>query len=98
MKRKCSLEEILADMQRRIDSSDWGDGYCSGCPAPRPYRIPYDGIASWTANIASTPKPGCQSLILLVVADMRSECDLLPEGMRDTLERVFFRRQARDED
>jgi hypothetical protein len=95
MKRKCLLEEIRAEMQRRIDVSDWGNGYCSGCPAPTPYRIPYDGIANWTANIAATPRPGCQSLILRVVADVRSEYDLPPE---DINEQLLFRQQARRKD
>ena len=85
MKRRCSLAEIRAEMQRRIDSSDWADGYCSGCPAPTPYRIPHDGIANWTASFAATPIPGCESLILRVVADVRRECDLAPESLKDTI-------------
>jgi hypothetical protein len=98
MKRRCSLAEIREEMQRRIDSSDWGNGYCSGCPAPTPYRIPHDGITNWTANIASTPKPGCESLILRVVADVRSECDLSPESLKDAIGRLLFKRQARSKD
>ena len=97
MKRRWSLEQICVEMQRRIDTSSWGNGYCSGCPAPTPYRIPHDGIANWTANIASTPKPGCESLILQVVADMRRQYDLPPESLKDAIGRLFFR-QARTED
>ena len=97
MKRRCSLAEIRAEMQRRIDNSNWADGYCSGCPAPTPYRIPYDGIANWTANIAATPKPGCESMMLRVVAELRSECDLSPESLKDAISRLFFR-QARTDD
>jgi hypothetical protein len=98
MKRRCSLAEIRTEMQRRIDSSDWSDGYCSGCPAPTPYRIPHDGIANWTANIAATPKPGCESLILRVVDEVRRDCDLHSESVGEVIGRLFFRRQARAED
>ena len=98
MKRQCTLEEIHAELQRRIDTSTWGNGYCAGWPAPTPYRIPNDGIANWTANIAATPKPGCESLILAVVADVRRECDLPPESVSSMVERLFFRPRARSKD
>jgi hypothetical protein len=97
MKRCCSLAEIRAEMQRRIDNSNWADGYCSGCPAPTPYRIPPDGIANWTANIAATPKPGCESLIFQVLVDVRNEYDLPSETLRDAIG-LFFRQQARTKD
>jgi hypothetical protein len=98
MKRRCSLAEIRAEMQRRIDSSEWGGGYCLGCPAPTPYRIPHDGIANWTANIAATPKPGCESPILKVVDDVRRDYDLPPESVSEVIGRFFFRRQVRARD
>jgi hypothetical protein len=44
MKRECTLEEITAEMQRRIEASDWAYGYCRDCTAPMPYRIPFDGV------------------------------------------------------
>lgn len=97
MKRHSSLTEIRAEMQRRIDSSEWAAGHCSGCPAPAPYRIPNDGLANWTANIAATPTPGGESLILRVVAETRSEFDLPAESLKDAIGRRFFR-QARTKD
>ena len=39
MKRQCTLEEIHAEIQRRIEASDWADGFCRDCTAPEPYRI-----------------------------------------------------------
>jgi hypothetical protein len=81
MKRRCSLAEIRAEMQRRIDGSDWGNGYCSGCPAPTPYRIPFDGVSNWTATVASTAKPRCEGLVLDIVAALRKECKLKPESL-----------------
>jgi hypothetical protein len=88
MKTVASIEDIRAEMQRRIDTSSWGGGWCSECPAPLPYRILPDGIANWTANVAST-KTGCESFILDVIASVRKDYDLpaqsLTESVRDFL-------------
>ena len=89
MKRQCSLEVIRAEMQRRIESSNWADGYCADCPAPIPYRVPHDGIANWTANVASTTKPECESLMLQVVAAVRQDLDARPEALRETVQRLL---------
>jgi hypothetical protein len=62
MKKQCTLEEIHAEIQRRIEVSNWADGYCRDCAAPTPYRIPFDGISNWTATVASAAKPGCAAL------------------------------------
>jgi hypothetical protein len=89
MKKQCSLEEIIAEMQRRIDTSNWANGYCAGCVAPTPYRIAHDGIANWSANVASSTKPGCESLLLEVVAAVRKECDLKPEPLKEAIRRLL---------
>jgi hypothetical protein len=89
MKRHCTLEEIRAEMQRRIETSKWANGFCCDCTAPTPYRIPFDGIANWTATVASTAKPGCEGFILDIVAALRSECELRAETLSESLGRLL---------
>jgi hypothetical protein len=89
MKRQCTLEEIHAEMQRRIDASSWAHGYCRDCIAPTPYRIPFDGVSNWTATVASTAKPGCESFLLEIVAVLRTECELEPETVSQSVERLL---------
>ena len=89
MKRQCTLEEIRAEMQRRIEASDWAGGYCRDCAAPTPYRIPFDGVSNWTATVASAAKPGCEGCLLDIVAVLRKECDLKPEPLTENIERVL---------
>jgi hypothetical protein len=103
MKRQCTLEEIHAEMQRQIDASSWAHGYCRDCTAPTPYRIPFDGVANWTATVASTAKPGCEGFLLDIVAALRTECELEPETVSQSVERLLpwrgwasWRRRNRD--
>ena len=94
MKKQCSLEEIRAEMQRRIESSNWADGYCADCPAPIPYRVPHDGFANWMANVASTTKPECESLMLQVVAAVRQDFDARPETLGEAVQLLLSWRQS----
>ena len=87
MKPFCSLEELRAKMQQSIDADSWAGGYCVGCPAPTPYRIPYDGVANWTAPIAATAKPGCEGVILQAIAAVRQDYDMEPEPLADLVAR-----------
>jgi hypothetical protein len=89
MKRRCTLEEIQAELGRRIGGSEWADGYCRDCVAPTPYRIPFDGISNWTATVASTAKPGCEGCLLDIVAGLRKECDLPPETLSESVGRLL---------
>lgn len=89
MKKQCTLEEIRAELQRRIAASGWANGYCRDCAAPTPYRIPHDGIADWTATVASTAKPGCEGFLLSIVAAVRAECDLKPESLAESVDRLL---------
>jgi hypothetical protein len=85
MKTVASVEDIRAEMQRRIDISTWVSGYCAGCPAPLPYRILDDGIANWTANVGATAKLGCEGLILEIIAEVRRDYDLPPQPLGDAI-------------
>jgi len=47
MKTIASIDEIRAEIGRRIVASKWASGFCGGCEAPLPLRIQHDGIANW---------------------------------------------------
>src|ERR1041384_1045767 len=95
MKKKvASVEEIRAEMQWRISQSRWANGYCAGCTAPTPYRIPHDGVANWTAQVGAAAKPGCESLLLEVIASLREEYDLSPESLSEAVRRLLSWRNS----
>jgi hypothetical protein len=79
MKTVASIEEIQAEIQRRIACSDWASGYCAECEAPFPLRISHDGIANWTAQVAPSAKRGCEGFLLGIVASVRRDYDLPPQ-------------------
>jgi hypothetical protein len=89
MKRLCALEDIHAEMQRRIEASDWANGFCRDCVAPSPYRIPHDGVSNWTATVASSAKPGCEGFVFGIIAGLRDECELKPESLAESVERLL---------
>lgn len=93
MKTIASIEDIRAEMQRRINTSTWGKGYCADCSAPFPYRIPYDGIANWAANVATTAKPGCEGFLLDVIASVRDEHDLPSQSLGAVITDLFAGRR-----
>ena len=85
MKTIASVRDISAEMQRRIDRSTWGGNHCADCSAPLPYRIPHDGVANWTANMAATSKAGCESFLLDVIASARRDYDLPSQTLGETV-------------
>ena len=87
MKRQCTLEEIHAEIQRRIEASNWADGFCRDCIAPEPYRVPHDGISNWTA--AAATKAGCEGFLFDIIAALREECELRPESLSEAVERLL---------
>jgi hypothetical protein len=87
MKTQWTLEEIRAEMQRRIAASNWADGFCRDCTAPEPYRIPHDGTSNWTAAVAA--KPGCEGFMLDIIAALRKECELKPESLSEAIDRLL---------
>ena len=89
MKTVAAIEDIRAEMQRRINVSTWGRGYCAECAAPPPYRIPHDGVANWTANVAATTKRGCEGFLLEIIASMRHDYDLPPQMLRDVISHLI---------
>jgi len=88
-----SIDDIRAEMQRRIDASTWGSGFCRLCPAPSPYRILNDGIANWTAHVAATAKPGCEGYLLEIVALVRRDYDLPPQSLSEAITEALHGRK-----
>jgi hypothetical protein len=73
-----------------------GNGHCKGCPARRPYRIPHDGVSTWTVNISAIGKPGCESLTLEIVAQLRTECEVTSETMAEVVSKLLAWRTFSD--
>jgi hypothetical protein len=88
MKIIASIEDIRTELQRRIYVSTWGNGYCTDCTAPFPYRILHDGIANWTANVAATGS-GCEGCLLEIIETMRREYDLPPQPLSGAIARLL---------
>jgi hypothetical protein len=76
MKLLASIDDIQAELQRRIDGSTWENSYCAICLAPRPFRTEDDGVANWMALPASTARRGCEGFILDIVMSVRRKYDL----------------------
>jgi hypothetical protein len=85
MKTIASIEEIRAEIQRRISASEWASGYGADCEAPIPWRTSHDGVANWTAQTAPTAKRGCEGFLLDIVASVRQDYDLPPQSLSDAV-------------
>ena len=85
MKIVASIDEIRAEMQRRIGASKWANSYCAECEAPFPYRTIHDGVANWTANVAVSVKRGCEGFLLDIVAELRRDYDLPAQPQTDAI-------------
>ena len=94
MKTIASIEDIRAEMQRRIDASTWGRGYCAGCPAPLPYRSLDDGVANWSTNVAAAARPGCEGFLLEIIAGLRRDYDLPPQPLDDAVASLLSDRKS----
>jgi len=92
MKTIASIEGIRAEIQRRIGTSTWGRGWCSGCPAPFPYRILHDGHANWTAHVTAT-KAGCEGLHSRGHCVCSEEYDLPAQSLRESIWDFFSNRK-----
>ena len=94
MKTLATIEEIRTEIQRRINRSAWANGYCAGCTAPVPWRIPYDGIANWMAHAGAAERPGCEGFILEVIAAVRQDYDLPPQPLNVAIARLLSSRKS----
>ena len=94
MKTIATIEEIRTEIQRRINRSAWANGYCAGCTAPVPWRIPHDGIANWMAHAGATERPGCEGFILEVIAAVRKDYDLPPQPLNVAIARLLSSRKS----
>jgi hypothetical protein len=94
MKIVASHEEIRAEIRRRIVASKWANGYCGSCEAPIPTRIPYDGIANWTAAAAAVAIRGCEGFLFGVVASVRHDYDLPAQPWAETVRELLSARKS----
>jgi hypothetical protein len=94
MKTIASLDEIHAEIRRRIAASEWADGYCRDCEAPLPMRILHDGVANWIAPVPAGAIRGCEGFLLDVVASVRHDYDLPAQSMTDTVRELLSARKS----
>ena len=94
MKTIASIENIRAEIQRRIMASTWADGYCASCEAPIPTRIPHDGVANWIAPIPAGAIRGCEGFLLDVVASVRHDYDLPTQSLMETVRELLSARKS----
>ena len=94
MKTIASIEDIRAEIQRRIMASTWADGYCASCEAPIPTRIPHDGVANWIAPIPAGAIRGCEGFLLDVVASVRNDYDLPAQPLTETVKELLSARKS----
>ncbi len=88
-----SHEEIRAEIGRRILASKWANGYCGGCDAPIPTRIPHDGIANWIGPAAVAMR-GCEGFLFDVVASVRHDYDLPAQSSPETVRELLSARKS----
>ena len=94
MKTIASLEQIRAEIGRRIVASKWANGYCGGCEAPIPTRIPPDGIANWIAPVLVGAIRGCEGFVFDVVASVRHDYDLPVQTLTETVSELLSARRS----
>ena len=94
MKTIASIEEIRAEIGRRIVASTWANGYCGGCEAPIPTRIPHDGVANWIAPVPGGAIRGCEGFLLDVVASVRHDYDLPAQPLTETVRELLSARKS----
>lgn len=94
MKTIASIDEIRAEIRRRIVASTWANGYCADCEAPIPTRIPHDGIANWIATVPAGAIRGCEGFLLDVVASVRHDYDLPAQSLTETVTELLSARKS----
>ena len=94
MKKIASIDEIRAEIGRRIATSKWANGYCGDCDAPLPLRILHDGVANWIAPVPAGAIRGCEGFLLDVVSSVRHEYDLPAQSLTDTVRELLSARQS----
>jgi hypothetical protein len=85
MKIIARAEEITAEIERRIATSPFANGYCARCAVPPLYRIENDGCANWAAEIVPTELRGCEGFVLGIVASVRRDYDLPPQSTAEVV-------------
>ena len=94
MKTIASIDEIRAEIGRRIVASKWANGYCGGCEAPIPTRIAHDGVANWIAPPLAGAIRGCEGFLLDVVASVRRDYDLPAQSLTETVRELLRARKS----
>lgn len=94
MKTIASIDEIRAEIRRRIVASNWANGYCGGCDAPLPLRILHDGVANWIAPVPAGALRGCEGFLLDIVASVRHDYDLPAQSLTETVKELLNARKS----
>lgn len=94
MKTIASIDEIRAEIGRRIVASKWANGYCAGCEAPIPLRIVDDGVANWIAPVPAGAMRGCEGFLLDVVSSVRHDYDLPAQPLTETVRELLSARKS----
>jgi hypothetical protein len=94
MKTIASIDQIRAEIGRRIVASKWANGYCGGCDAPFPLRILDDGVANWIAPVPAGATRGCEGFLLDVVASVRRDYDLPAQSLTETVKELLSARKS----
>ena len=94
MKTIASIEQIRAEIGRRIVASKWASGYCGRCEAPIPTRITPDGIANWIAPVLASAIRGCEGFVFDVVASVRHDYDLPAQPLTEAVSELLGARKS----
>jgi hypothetical protein len=77
MPKKATVEQIKAEIERRIKASTELDGDCRGCGTPTPRWAPRDKYPSgWSIDVLPSLAPGCEEVITKIVLGVMQEYEL----------------------
>ena len=78
-RRRADAEEIRDELRRRIEQCLEFNGECRSCqtPVPRPAHPAADGEPNWVVDGLQHLPPGCLSVVVKIVAELRLQYELV---------------------
>jgi len=78
-RRRADASEIRDELQRRIEQCLEFNGECRSCQAPVPRRAhpTAQGDPNWVADGLQHLPPGCRSVVVRIVAELRLQYELV---------------------